>query len=205
MDRAKAKTLRLWTLQPVQVWLSLQQSGSLFVDPALRKLDPEYQEAYAWMRGQMGRRIPAYQGHDPWWAYDYPPDLRHYRYRAGEPGSQQVRLALSVPRERVLLSAYGDWHHVLSGDYLPPSQNPDKRLQESEAWERQFEALITAGEAPRITETSRTLLEESWERIFDVEELRNTNTIQATFERLDLLDVVSVTEFTVAATKLRRW
>lgn len=36
----------------------------------------------------------------------------------------------------------------------------------------------------------------SWERIFDVDDLRETNTIQACFERLDLADVVKVTLFT---------
>ena len=39
----------------------------------------------------------------------------------------------------------------------------------------------------------------SWERIFDVDDLRDTNTIQACFERLELNDVVTVTEFTVVA------
>jgi len=36
----------------------------------------------------------------------------------------------------------------------------------------------------------------SWGRIFDADDLRDTNTIQACFERLDLEDVVKVTFFT---------
>ena len=112
MNRPQPNTVRLWTLQEIAVWEALRRTGHLYVDPDLRELDPSFREPYDWMCSQMAQRIPGYQGRDPWWAYDYPLDLRQYRYLAGDPGTRFVRLELAVPRDRVLLSAYDAWHYV---------------------------------------------------------------------------------------------
>jgi hypothetical protein len=204
VNRSRPGTIRLWTLHEIAVWEVLQHHGQLYVNPDLRKLDMDFQEPYAWMRGQMARRLPVYRGHDPWWAYDYPPDLRQHRHLAGEPGTRQVRLELAVPREEVLLSAYGGWHFVLGGSYLPPSADPDEHRQQSEAWERETSHLASEQRNPLSLEPFRTRILRSWDRIFDVEDLRATNTIEATFECLRLADVVSVVEFTVAGARRSR-
>ena len=80
-------------------------------------------------------------------------------------------LELAVEPERVLLSGYGDWHFVLSD------------------WHLLSEGHEPPPEPPGPEERAR-----SWERIFDVDAIRETNTIQACWERLDLADVVRVTE-----------
>lgn len=204
VNRSKPNTVRLWTLQEIAVWDSLRKEGQLCVDPALRDLDPYFREPYDWMCSQMLRRIFGYQGHDPWWAYDYPVDLRSYRYHAGSPGERMVRLELAVPWEQVLLSAYGSWHYVLSQDYLPQASDEEAFWQENDTWELERQALVREGKDWMMLEPYRTRVMRSWERIFDVEELRAKETIQATFEVLRLADVVSVTEFTVAHRKSDR-
>ncbi len=51
----------------------------------------------------------------------------------------------------------------------------------------------------RLPEPWRSRMIASWDRIFDVDDLRATNTIQACFERLEMQDVVVVTFYTIPA------
>lgn len=194
VGKAKPGTIRLWTIQPLWVWERLCEQEMLYSDPTQEEFFQDFQAAYDWMRDQMHRRLPVYAGHYPWWAYEHKPDLRH-RYRDG-PG-RHVRLELAVPTERVLLSAYGAWHFVLNPSYLPHSADDAGFEQETNAWE---EELKQNGLEPYkdhlLPEPWHSRMTATWERIFDVDDLRETNTIQACFERLDLADVVKVTIFT---------
>ena len=142
----------------------------------------------------MRRRLPGYGGHYPWWAYDYKLDLRSYR---GFSPERCVRLELAMPAERVLLSAYGAWHYVLSHWYLLQAVEEGEYEREDAAWE---EELTRHGLGPPrdgpLPEPWFFRMTASWERIFDVDDLRDTNTIQACFECLRVEDVVKVTTFT---------
>ena len=146
------------------------------------------------MRQEMHKRLPNYEGHYPWWAYDYRLDLRSFRHQV-VPGDY-VLLGLAVPTERVLLSAYGAWHSVLNDDYLPQAASDAGYDQEIEFW---HEELRRAGVNPYgsrvLPEPWQSRVVESWQPIFDVEDLRETNTIQACFERLDLDEIVEATLF----------
>src|SRR5207302_1501663 len=74
---------------------------------------------YEWMRRQMKRRVPGYQGHTPWWAWFEPkPDLRRRAFQIGFPGSLQVLLTLAMPREEILLSEFVCWERVYNRSYL---------------------------------------------------------------------------------------
>jgi len=190
--RSKPGTTHLWTIQPPDVWDRLQREKSLLVDPHHPAFEKDLQPEYDWMRGQMARRITDYQGHYPWWAYDYRLDLRSFRFLLSQ--GPQVRLGLAIPTERVLLSAYGAWHYVLNRWYLPYSVDSGQYDQETEAWEEELrrEGISPYGTLP---EPWRSRQAASWERIFDTDDLRDTNTIQACFERLDLEDVFEVTTF----------
>ena len=199
--RPKPDTLRLWTIQPPHVWEALRQYGTLLVDPAHPDFgghEKSFGLAYDWLRGQMQKRIPGYANHYPWWAYEHFLDLRFYRWHTGQFGQRRVRLELAVPKEKVLLSAYGDWHTVLSRGYLPEALDWDAYEREWDAWDAQAYGNVPFLEKRYfpLAEPWQTLLEQSWERIFDVNARRPTNTIQANFERLELSDVVSVTAFT---------
>ncbi len=147
------------------------------------------------MREWMADRLPDYEG--LWWAYDYRLDLRSFRYQVGL--GPHVRLGLAVPTERVLLSAYGLWHSVLGRTYIPDTQGEEEWEWTSEAWDGELRrhGINPFGDEP-LPEPWRSRLEESWDHIFAVEELRATNTIQACFERLDLADVFEVTKFSPA-------
>jgi hypothetical protein len=98
-----------------------------------------------------------------------------------------------------LASACGTWHAVLGRTYLPQSASKD-------TWEREGAArddeLRREGLSPydfaSLPEPWRSRMQESWRRIFDVEDLRGTNTIQACFERLNLDDVFEVARFSAA-------
>jgi hypothetical protein len=203
--------MRLWTIQPNQVWERLQREKTLLVDPS----HPAFQErisddgfwlpAYNWLREQMARRIPGYEGNYPWWAYDYKLDLRGYRYYTHPPNERWVRMELEIPSEKILLSAYGAWHYVLNRWYLPYATDPDDYEREGDAWERETKAhgIDTLRNTPPFPEPWESRMRASWERIFDVDDLRATNTIQATFERLELAEVVKVTTFVSVGTKGR--
>lgn len=197
VNQAKAGTVRLWTLQPLHIWNSLQQQKGLWADPTHNSdFEEFFRNAYDWLREQMALRVPGYQGHYPWWAYDYKLDLRSFRYQMDVPNAPYVRLELAVPRQNVVLSAYGAWHCVLGPpSYLPFSDDADGYMKELEAWRAE---LSQHGLNPHLPppEPWHSRMVASWQRIFDVEELRATNTIQATFERLELANVVQVTHFT---------
>lgn len=139
MNAPGADTIRLWTIQPLEVWHTLREQKTLYVDTA----HPDFADnsdscmmvAYDWMREQMAKRIPGYSGHYPWWAYEHFLDLRFYRFY-GIPGVRKVRLGLAIPRKQALLSAYGSWHDVLNRGYLPQALAWEEAEQELDGWEQ---------------------------------------------------------------------
>jgi hypothetical protein len=174
--------IRLWTLQPAEVWGRLQEAGSLTVDIARINTMDGYEHAYEWLRLQMKARLPRYEGGYPWWAYAYKPHLRVCRLNSN-PG-KHVRLQLLMPREQALLSSYSAWHWVLGRTLLT----------EEEAGVRSDGCALKRADLHRYCD--RFGLEphvvESWDAVFDRRpEVELTDTIQAVFEVLDL-DTVEV-------------
>jgi Domain of unknown function (DUF3841) len=193
VGRARPGTLRLWTIQPFAVWERLRRCQALYVDSVLS--DQDFLTQYDWMREQMARRLQDYQGHSPWWAWFRPkPDLRRWHACCAAAGSRGVRLELAVPAERVLLSNEATWLCVLNGWYL------GRTRAEYEAWNREIERESLDDSAGRLPEPWAARVVASWEHIFDIEALAAgdewSDAVQATFERLELADVVAVTEFT---------
>ena len=196
--KARPGTVRLWTIQPLDVWEKLREARTLWVDPTDPEFTHELRAEYDWMCRKMWSRLPEYGGHYPWWAYDYKLDLRSFRYQ-GILG-RQVRLELALPPERVLFSAYGAWHFVLNHLYLPYAADDEGYERESDAWDKELAELgLNPYAIDPLPEPLHSRMVASWDRVFDVEELRDMNTIQACFERLDFGDVVEATEFTVVA------
>jgi hypothetical protein len=204
VHRPRTGAIRLWTVQPKLVWESLLKRGELYVDLTQIETPIEaapYAWAYDYMREQMAQRLPNYQGHYPWWAwFDPKPDLRRAVFRRyAPPGTRAVRLKLAIPAERVLLSNYQAWFCVLNRWQL--------WLGDEEAEPPEFESVAARqqAEADRAAEPVWPLsapwqfrIVPSWERMFDLEATRSGwgSEVQATFERLELADVVAVTEFT---------
>jgi|SRR5579871_237589 len=185
--------VRVWTLQALPVWEALQQGETLYVDPARSENVADFREAYRWMCTQMRARLADYQGHLPWWAWHTPkPDLRTVRWRYPADISY-VRLELTLPPERVLLSDRTGWVSVLNGYYLAFSAT------EAQAWERELAAQGISYPQWPLPEPWHSRVLQSWERIFDLNALQahgwSPDRLQATFERLEPADVVEATTF----------
>ena len=182
--------MRLWTIQPIEVWRELQKQPIHAADPSRGSLS-DFQEAYAWMRGQMAKRVPKYGGGPLWWAYHYKPDLRYHRQNYLP--QEHIRLEIDVAEDEVLLSDMDAWNIVLNRQYCPVSE------QDDEAFDARLEAagfrLFAFDSYPP---EFRVEIERSWERIFTPEVLWTSNDppyLQATFEWLRLADVRRVTYF----------
>jgi len=208
----KPDVITLWTIQPSFVWHALQEKGTLLVDsshPDFLNNFQDLHESYDWLRKQMARRIPGYTGNYPWWAYEHFLDLRFYRWHHPSGSERMVRLGLEIPCEQVLLSGYESWHCVLNRSYLPRSVVWEEYEQEWDAWndEASKYGVRTGSRGPSdqpFPEPWESQIQASWENIFDVDIRRPGETIQATFERLELVHVVHATEFTPAKYKTGR-
>ena len=193
--RRPSETVRIWTIQPVEVLARLEAEQVLYAEPAY--IWPEFRDAYDWLAGQMQRRIPGYGGRYPWWGWYQPrPDLR----RSGHlpRGTAGVRLELELDPSQVLLSDFEAWHIVLNHGYLALTEAED------DAWDARFQAAVSDRHAWPPPEPWYSEILRSWERIFDPStELRaglealekseywqtQTRYVQATYEMLRLADV----------------
>jgi DNA-binding transcriptional LysR family regulator len=205
VGRPGPDTIRLWTLQHLEVWERLRSEGVLTVDPGHPDFclegEPSFREPYDWMREQMTRRVEGYAGHYPWWAYEHFLDLRRWRFHSGPPGTRMVRLGLAIATEQALLSGFEAWHYVLNRWYLPAALDDEEHEREQKECEcaAALDGVDVWKQTP-LPEPWESRLRASWERIFDVDMRRSTETIQATFEFLWLDDVVTVTDFTAVET-----
>jgi len=190
-----ADTFRLWTVQSWQVWEEFQRKKVLRCDG--RRIVPDLRFAYRWMMHQMAKRISGCSGKYPIWAWYYPkPDLRgsgYLPYRA-----RGVRIEFCVPRGRVLLSCFDAWHSVLNPCYFGWSEAED------DAWDARIPQDKWRNLFERYSELPHDLrqeMEESWERIFDLETLRACEWTgplrytQAVIEEVRPGEVVEVKEF----------
>ena len=189
--------MRVWMIAEATLYTRLRTERILYVDPALA--DEDFGDAYAWMRGQMARRLPHYAGHWPWWAWVHPPcghvrpDLRERQlYHNGWPvGTPCMRLELDVPDAELLPSDFDMWHAVLN--YSP-------LVSTDEEWDA-IEALPEPEQ--------RSVKEATWPRLFALDEppdpfwdgTDRQRTVQACFETLRLADVRGVTVFRARPTR----
>ena len=132
-DSSNTSSMRVWTIQPVEVLARLTAARVLCVDLAC--VPKEFRCAYDWMCAQMKQRLHQYYGHFPWWGWYSPrPDLRHSGHL--ERGTKGVRLELEIDPNEVLLSDFDAWHSVLNRGYLGLSEVED------DAWYRRFERMF---------------------------------------------------------------
>lgn len=190
--------MRIWTIQPVELYRKLESKGVLLADG--RRCDRYFRAAYQWMTAQMRHRLPPSRGRFPWWGWcryekhRAKPDLRAGGYL--RKGQQGARIELELADDEVLLSDFNDWHYVLNGWFLADNEAEDGRF------EQELEELGHKLFDP-YPEFVRAKILASWERIF---ELRGGDPVwgtrplrqstQATFWELRLKDVTDVTFFT---------
>lgn len=187
--------IRVWTIHPVAAWEAFQQTGEL--RGSAEHADPDFRQAYEWLRGQMKKRLPSYAGGWPVWAWvrwspESPrPDLRAAGHLPS--GTRGVRLELLVPEEHLLISDHELWHMVLNDAYLSWSEEEDKR----------WDVRAASGEFP--AEVLQQEKEASWERIFDFSSPQrdpewwgklDTVSLEAVAEVFRMDEVQNVTLFT---------
>lgn len=140
--------ISFWTNQTIEAWNEALEKGYLIGKP--KYIWEELKEPYHWMMKQMETRLPYYNGEYPIWVWTEKPDLR----RSGhfEKGTHAVCLELKILSERVLLSDFDAWHCVLNNGFLALDENE---------WDAFYRGEL------KMTK------EESWERIFNFESLKN--------------------------------
>jgi hypothetical protein len=196
----------LWTIQADSAWRALEKSGVLRASLAMTC--PDWPLADRWMVDQMKKRIepPPSRGAMPIWAWYQWMDAHHARpdlraRRHVPQGDRAVRIEFVIAGDRVLLSDFDLWHHVLNHWYIPTSQLDDQRFDADLArWSDIPEAPHRLQQHPKI----RKQIYQSWSRIFDLSWRsryvgalsRKHRAIQATLWELRL-DMVRDTRFFV--------
>lgn len=190
--------MRVWTIQPLDVWESLQRRRRLQVCPNSPKYRGYIPPAYQWLQQQLGNRMAGYMGHLPWWVYGRKPDLRQHRHLLTN-GATGVRLELELAAGCCLTFPCWAWQHVFCQDYLAFSP------QEYDQWQRRLQRAVPYEDTWPLPQPWRSRLEASWERLFapglprlswdQNHEWSRTPCVEGVVEVLRLDDVRCATEF----------
>ncbi len=121
--------VKLWTLQPVEVYGSIMKDGAYRCKPELSECLTEmnFYDAYDWLVEQMKEKIgqPPQNVKYPVWAWHTTygkhkkSDLRQMDFRSKEP---MVCLEIEKSDDQVLLSDEENWHFVFSNWYFSKSE-----------------------------------------------------------------------------------
>ena len=172
----------LWTMQPVEVWQEIQETGVYLCDPA-RSSMPEFTDMYEWLIRQMEQRIgppPAGVTYPVWAWYmqngkHRKPDLRTERWGYGPGGEEYACIEFEIPDDRVLLSDFEVWHIVLCNGLIAESEEEDNRQ------DTYYDSLTS--------EEQKAYKDKNWERVFDITPqdnhwIKRGSWVQATFWEL---------------------
>lgn len=190
--------MRLWSIQPIEVWDELQTKGYYRCDPAkacfIYDEKISFRDQYIWLVKQMKQCIgdPPQGVSYPVWAWyifdskNKKPDLRLSGYR--QPGEQSVCIEVEIPKEKVLLSDFDGWHFVL-GHYYYIGGGSEEESDRIDRW------LSNLSETEQNKE-----IESSWLSIFNIEPVESDwspvgHYVQGTFWELRMEQVVKVQFF----------
>jgi hypothetical protein len=171
-----ADRLLMHTIQTEEAFEALLSAGVLVPDPS--RVEPLHADAYGWLYRQMAERLPTTGDGAVWfWAQIRRQEL--VELCRDSPG--EVLLTCRVPRDRVLLSQFGDWHSALNRSPLLielPGESDEEYCARLERAFEEVDARISSAGVARASgyrhwpEDLRTELEVSWEFILDPGELR---------------------------------
>ena len=202
--------LTLWTIQHPDVWKQICMEGRYvlgdpyFLDENEYCNIPEFVKSYDWMIKKMEEKLGKRPTNCtlPIWAWYrhrdeyYPkPDLRTIVWQYPK-NCKRVIIELEIPRNKVLLSDFESWHHVLNNWYLPISAK-DSHKFDNEA--KKAGVDLYREEHPK---NFQDRIEASWDRVFDLNGLSNytsgpkrNRSIQATLWEIFRINVTTVKEF----------
>jgi len=187
IDMPADALVRIHTLQSDAGISAARQRGFFCGDRDAVETD-WFLPAYEWMRDRMSERVPDFSGDLPVWAWARRPVIRRRR----DPSLRETRTRITalVPRRRILVSCFHDWHECLNGMPITYSE---------EEWNA-YEKAFPIGDR---CEEHRLFVQETWNRVFDlhlprdaaVMEWRGSNirvTPQLCVDRLHLDEVISM-------------
>ncbi|WP_255767601.1 DUF3841 domain-containing protein [Pseudarthrobacter sulfonivorans] len=188
-----ADRLLLHTFQTEEAFEELLSTGQLLPDQRLA--EPLFADAYGWMQREMDRRLPTTGDGALWfWARTTRDCLvdSSRNHRGG------VLLTCRIPRERVLLSHYVDWHCALNGSphvlELPGESDDAYDSRRHKIWDELDDRKRAAGvfhEGFRDWPADvRWDLEQGWEHFLDPANFGRWDAVQATAHLLRAGDVV---------------
>ncbi len=188
-----ADVLLLHTIQTRAAFEELLTTEVLLPDSALA--DPFLSEAYGWMGRMMAAQLPTSGDAALWlWAkirrVDLVADCRRAR--------GQVLLTCRIPRERVLLSHFDEWHSVLNSTLAIPKWPGEPEDEFDKRWDQIYDGFHARLKAAGVVNTPishwpAALVEEaeqSWGCIFDSTNFGTRDYWQATVHRLHAADVI---------------
>lgn len=157
--------MRLWTFQPYEVFEKLQNGQIFRCDANKSELiqEFEFKKSYDFMVESMKARLthsqrpfgvkyPIWAWHTAYGAHKRP-DRRFLMFNNRQ---EQHLIEIEVSSDRVLLSDFDGWHHVLNGSPLLPESFYEKELDSDD--------LYNSRETMSYAEIKTT-----WEDIFDVQ------------------------------------
>lgn len=192
-----ADALLLHTIQTNAAVDELKKNGVLRPDP--EHTASEWPEAYAWMNRMMGERLPTSGSTAVWlWARIRRDDLISNCRRA----RGQVLLTCRIPRERVLLSQFDEWHSALNSFLAIPPQPGEFDAEYDARYTALTDAFLVRRDAGGLRNVPisqwparlRRETERSWECIFDRELFDRRACWQATVHELRVDDVVDAVQ-----------
>lgn len=158
----------LWTIQPVNVWRMIQDTGLYRCDPKLCSMpEPEVADKYNWLIRQMAQRIgPPPEGVIyPVWAWykqkgkHKKPDLRSERWGYVSADEDYTCIEFEIPDEQVLLSDYDSWYIILNNCLFTDSL---------EEWDQKYAYYDSLPIAEQ-----KAYKEKDWEKVFDITPFKN--------------------------------
>lgn len=186
--------MRVWTMQPIEVWEQFERDGVFHCDENLSENGEDFKDSYAWMIEQMDKRMEHPDGVVlpmwAWYRYDWKnkkPDLRQTGF--GYKGEKTVCIELEIPESELLLSDFNAWHFVLNHSWYDDSTNEEEWDQLHDWYDK------------LPGDVRHQLCLESWQKIFNIEPMKsewanNGAYVQATFWELKREYVKKVQFFT---------
>ena len=194
--------LLLHTIQAREAFEQLQSAG--IFRPGREHAATEWPEAYEWMNRMMADRLPTTGDVAVWlWARIRRYDLVANCRRAARSAEPQVLLTCRIPRERVLLSQFDEWHSALNSALAVPMEPGESEESFESRYSELTDAFLARLEAANVRNSPisewpadlRAEAERSWECIFDRQRFDRRSYWQATVHEIraeDVTDAVTI-------------